>query len=293
MIVDETDLAWWLELAPSLKWHFSTTMPQWPHSYVVRGKTLGEADFVRAASVVRTYGEPGKFYDRTTVYLTDGDTKWWTMGEALAECQIINKALATEVYGEQNAPHTASMHRSVYDGLATIYDERYTSPAALDENSRMRKLIMGHFPSHAPATLDVGCGTGLLLDLGITAPSMYVGVDPSQGMLNELVRKHPRAVQLHPHPIEEVLGKFTAGQFELVASLFGSASYVHPEVIKKLPSLSRGLTVLMHYRQGYLPDYWAGRVDLSPTIDASREAAAALPGEHFTLNDLEVTVVGG
>jgi hypothetical protein len=49
-----------------------------------------------------------------------------------------------------------------------------------------------------PRTLDVGCGTGALLDMKITTPDLYTGIDPSQGMLNELVRKHSEVKDLHP-----------------------------------------------------------------------------------------------
>jgi ubiquinone/menaquinone biosynthesis C-methylase UbiE len=44
----------------------------------------------------------------------------------------------------------------------------------------------------------VGCGTGALLDMKITTPDLYTGIDPSQGMLNQLFRKHPEVTDLRP-----------------------------------------------------------------------------------------------
>ena len=39
--------------------------------------------------------------------------------------------------------------------------------------------------------LDLGCGTGLLLELLALQPEDYLGIDPSQKMLDELRRKFP------------------------------------------------------------------------------------------------------
>ena len=91
-LVTLEDLAWWEALAPTLTWTFAKTMPDAPHSYVVRGKTLDDEDFLRAVRVIRTFGEPGKFYSRVNVYLTIGNTKWWTMGAAVDETIIIRMA---------------------------------------------------------------------------------------------------------------------------------------------------------------------------------------------------------
>jgi hypothetical protein len=77
----------------------------------------------------------------------------------------------------------------------------------------------------------------------------------------------------------------------VIVALFGAASYIEPRFIAGIPRLatSQGLTVLMHYREGYVPHY-----DLSvpETAGASREAAAALPGAHvFELNNFQVVTV--
>lgn len=77
-------------------------MPQWPHWYVVKDKALGAEDFDRAVRVTRTFGEPGKFYSRTNLYLFTRDRRlwFWTMGAPLEETIIINVALSTP-YGPQ------------------------------------------------------------------------------------------------------------------------------------------------------------------------------------------------
>lgn len=294
-LVTEEDLRWWLDLVPDLPWKFAETMPDIPHSYVVRGKTLDEESFVRAVRVIRTFGEPGKFYNTTRVYLTHGDRKWWTMGAPIEDTVIINTATTEKSYGKQDAPGTATGEWTIYDGLATSYDERYQNPADLAENAAVRSMIVQHFGAYAPTVLDVGGGTGLLLDMGITSPALYTVVDPSQGMLNELLRKHPRVSQVYPMRIEEALevpDLAGTGQYELVASLFGSPSYVSPDAIKRLPDLCSDLLVLMHYREGYLPDYEQPMAEeLTPVVDASREAARALGGQRSYLNQFEVTIL--
>lgn len=135
--VTTADLDWWLDLAPRLDWIFAKTYADTaPHSYVVRGRTkaMTDLDYVRASRVIRTFGQPGKFYDTTNIYLTspDGSLKWWTMDAAVANTTLINQATTDRVYGEQNAPSTYSGIWSVYDEIATDYD-RLWSPVDGDE----------------------------------------------------------------------------------------------------------------------------------------------------------------
>jgi hypothetical protein len=290
----EEDLEWWLDLAPSLPWHFASSMPDAPHSYVVRGRTLDEERFMRAVHVIRTFGQPGKFWSRTNVYLTVGQVKWWTMGDTLDGTIIINMANTEKVYGRQDAPLTRSGIPMVYDGLACDYDSRYLSPDCIEENEHMAAIVRKHFGAYAPRTLDVGCGTGLLLDLGITAPGMFVGVDPSQGMLNELIRKHPRIRNIHAARMEDVIEIFAPKEFELVTAWFGAASYIDPTVIEMMPKLASSLLILMNSRDGYLPDYYGDLTwdTIEEPIEESLAAARELPGaERFVLGHFEVTVL--
>ena len=75
-MITRDDLNWWLELAPTLDWTFARTYAKTaPHEYIVESRTPGmeHADYVRAARVIRTFGEPAKFYNYTNVYLTSPD----------------------------------------------------------------------------------------------------------------------------------------------------------------------------------------------------------------------------
>lgn len=290
-MITEKDLQWWARTWGELRWTFASTMPGVPHSYVVKGRTMDPDDFERAVKVIRTFGQPGKFYGRTNIYLTLGDRKWWTMGAPLEETIIINMATTDKVYGTQDAPSTATDTFTVYDALATEYDRRYLGEEDLKENETIRRLITRHFGAYAPSVLDIGCGTGLLLDLGVTSPAVFTGIDPSQGMLNELIRKHPKVRSIIPGTFEEAWEQVRGKRYDAVVSLFGSPSYIAPEFIAKIPALSRDLVVLMHYVEGYLPDYHNDDPEVHHAADLSRKAARELGGRRYRLNNFEVTVL--
>ena len=66
--------------------------------------------------------------------------------------------------------------------------------------------------------LDLGCGTGRVLDLGLASPERYAAVDSSQAMLNMLIRKHPKVAAIYSMDVRNALatGRFTQGQFDWV-----------------------------------------------------------------------------
>lgn len=284
VMIVEQDLDWWLETAPSLNWRYARTMPQYPHSYVVRDKTFDDPDFLRAVKVIRTFGKPEKFNKCTRIYLTapDGSAKWWTMGDTLEGTTIINQDTTGNVYGVQDAPTTESDTFVIYDSLSTEYDDRYKHYEDLLENKQVQRLIRKQAGTPTPSILDIGAGTGLAMDLKLTTPKKYRAVDPSQGMLNELVRKHPQVTDIWPMTAESYLEEESSGKrYDMVLALFGVASYLTPDSVRRLLGrASKGL-VFMSYEDGYLPDYYHG---VKPdTYDASREALfdVVLNAEEF------------
>jgi predicted TPR repeat methyltransferase len=77
-----------------------------------------------------------------------------------------------------------------YDALAEEYDQHYRRPVDLWEDGRLAELLDPYVTGRD--VLDLGCGTGWLLDH--LRPGSYWGVDQSAAMLAELVRKHPEAM---------------------------------------------------------------------------------------------------
>ena len=298
--ITEADLRWWLELAPTLAWTFAKTYAETaPHSYIVQRRTpnVTAGDFKRAAAVIRTFGQPAKYYDMTNIYLTsaDGELKWWTMDRAVADTSLINQATADRVYGEQNAPRTRSGIWSVYDEIATDYDRLY-SPVDGDEKVGLLRLLSDLDLPDAPLTLDIGCGTGAVLDLGVTTPDRYVGLDPSQGMLNELVIKHGRGVLkgVIPGSLEMVLDDLCGQRFELVIAAFGSASHLSADAIRALPGLFSSQIVLMAYRDGYAPTLHHEAPGTGKSaLEALRRIAGERGSQTSQVGKFEVIVTNG
>lgn len=249
ILITQVDLDWWLARASELRWRFALTYADTaPHCYVVDGRTGGMSteDYVRAARVIHTFGQPAKFYGMTSIYLTshDGQLKWWTMDADVRGTNLINQATTERLYGVQNAPVTQSGIVTSYDALASSYDESHPTSGALA--TALREGLAALAGKYPPAILDVGCGTGRVLDLGMTTPDRYAGVDPSTPMLNQLVRKHPGSGAVYPMRIEDALGRrlFTPGQFEIVTIVGEGTDGLSMQTIEALESIaSRGVIV--------------------------------------------------
>lgn len=296
VIVGEDDLRWWQELAPTLMWRFAKTMPRSPHSYVVQGdgNGLSKEDYRRAARVIWTYGRPATYNGGWKLYLDApapspertpnlrrpehhaGEmARYWVGDQKPDKAYLINMAVSEDVWDDGTAPQTETGTTTFYDGLATVYDEMYEDPGDVEENAQVRSLVNSLLGvrEHAPTTLDIGAGTGLLLDLDITSAHSYTGVDPSRGMLNRLFSKHSKVRTLIPMTAAEALPELRAEErkYDLVASLFGSASYIDPDDVDHALSMvdDEGVAVFMVYTDGYAPEYYEGE-ERSQVLDNSR-----------------------
>lgn len=250
--IGTTDLQWWLELEAELDWQFATTYAEGaPHEYVALGRTDGleSDDVVRAAHVIRTFGVPMKFYKTTRIYLTTPmGFKHWTMDLDLGATTLVNRCRAEHVYGPQNAPSTASGKPSPYDEFASHWDAEYGMMPA--EQSATESLLRETFGEKLWRTLDVGCGTGLPLDLGLAESVRYVGVDSSAAMLNCLVVKHPLLAGVHPMTFTQAIERrvLCGSTFDSVLALGGAASYLAPNEIDEMVQRAKQSVLLMHYR---------------------------------------------
>lgn len=151
---------------------------------------------------------------------------------------------------------------SVYDHLAPDYDKRYSSENYLRENDIIFDFLR---PRLHGFLLDIGCGTGLLLDYIKYDPDFYIGIDPSFSMRMELVKKHPQHMAV-PISFEElILG--TTQTFDTAVALFGSPSYIPQSFYLRLKTVAPNY-FFMFYREGYLPDYYSP--DDKVSIDYAR-----------------------
>ena len=81
-----------------------------------------------------------------------------------------------------------------YDSIAEKYDAIYSNDHYENENVIVYELLKRHLGGiPVGTTLDMGCGTGALLDnLPLFNADDYVGMDLSPEMLKVAKTKHPR-----------------------------------------------------------------------------------------------------
>lgn len=112
----------------------------------------------------------------------------------------------------------------VYDGFAETYDRHYSDPVCRAENAAVRLALQAlGYPDKG--VLDLGCGTGLYLDLFPDAAEGYTGVDLSPAMLDQAVAKHPDRTFLCMRA-QDLNGGPERRGWEAVVSLFGSPSHI-------------------------------------------------------------------
>ena len=76
-----------------LAWTYAKTMPQCPHEYIVRGKTVDEDIYIMMFNTITMHGESGEWSGITYRYLHPGDGYYyWKMTDDLRESVIINRA---------------------------------------------------------------------------------------------------------------------------------------------------------------------------------------------------------
>ena len=296
--VTAAELDWWLELIPTLDWVFAVTYADGaPHEYVVGDRTPGltAADCVRAARVIRTFGTPAKFFKATRTYLVDAaGWKYWDMaGADVATAGLINRARVEHVYGVQNAPSTRSAASTLYDEVATEWDRML---GATEVEREGIAAIARTFGPKKLRVLDIGCGTGLALDLGITESVRLVGVDPSQAMLNELVRKYPLMAGIHPMTFGEAIEQRVLGgsRFDVVIALGGAASYLTDADYSALPTCGEGRMILTAYAEGEAPVTGDASEDqLGAARDRLRSFTVRSGGTLSLIGRFEVAVIGG
>lgn len=267
------DQEWFRTYISRVRW--KTSKQSAPHIYTVKEWETDWTDFNHAVCLIRSYGRPENFYRQTYIYLYFDDLKYWTMGSPIEETEVINKAPQGQFYGQQK-DYTSSFlyEESIYDRLAPRYDHRYSNEECLKENEEVFSQIKPHIQS-SWTVLDIGCGTGLALEYLQILPDRYLGIDPSQGMRNEFVRKYPKHSFLQATLEDADL----LIHFDACISLFGSISYIDPNFYPKIRA-SADDYFLMVYKEGYCPDY-----ESLELVKANYERLTAIFGEPKPFNN--------
>ncbi len=82
-----------------VRWQFAKTMPQWPHEYTVREwrpelepQFFEFAELIRRDGVVKPWPRDAAKPRYHLTYLELDGWEYWTMGAAIAETTVINRA---------------------------------------------------------------------------------------------------------------------------------------------------------------------------------------------------------
>lgn len=205
-------------------------MPLIPHEYIIRGRDLDDEPFEDFAISIRKYGVVEKWRQYNHSYLYLNGYKYWTMGSPIPETIVINRQ---KIFNE-------------YDQIAEVYDCLFLKNGFPDENKAVANLIKY---KNQPVC-EIGCGTGLLLEMLHIDKDRYIGIDPSQKMIEKLKEKHPGYNTINK-PFEEVYYKQLL-DFSYCISIFGSPSYIMTEYLQKINKHFPKL-FLMFYKPDYHP----------------------------------------
>lgn len=263
-------------LLTTCRWVFAKTMAQNPHHYTLRKEWL-DGDFTGTVELMRAHGYVEKFAGRPYTQFNVNCFKHWTMGAPIEQTILINKKHLGVDGG-----------KAAFDAVAQSYDDYFSDAESIRENERLFNLI----PYDSKDTvLDIGCGSGLFLDyIDELQAESYVGVDPSRAMLDCLVRKHS------DYEYSVVQSKFEdyyseGKRFDLIVSLFGSANYIQPEALSRIPKLlaPSGRYFIMFYQPDYSPVLYSrsGR-----KLEHYTHALPPLPGSTFDFGNFYI-VEGG
>jgi SAM-dependent methyltransferase len=140
-----------------------------------------------------------------------------------------------------------------YDPLAPVYDALYRDAVSLAENRLVFQRLARYLaPPLAPFVLDLGCGTGLLLEYFPLSPARYLGIDCSEPMLAQARRKFPQhhfrlgLMETLPPALPPV---------SVAVALFGAFAYcqwpVHALQQVAAALMPGGVFVLMPYTHRY------------------------------------------
>lgn len=289
--VKPTDLQWWFEMHDRLRWTFARTMPKLPHYYIYRGKNVDPEIYDKGFGVIRAFGDTGKFYSRTQLYLHnhEREIRYWLMSRHHWQSKSLNMATDGKDYGRQDAPATTTPGWSEYDAIAPWWDDIYRDFVDFDK-AVLWKLVHQNVSVIKPTLLDIGAGTGATIDAQVAGASETTAIDPSRGMLNDLVVKYPNIRRVFGGTFDDYLQAGGDRAYDLAVASAGSASYLTPQEIRQVPEVARSLAVLSFYDS--VPSH---RNEMPDTHAEAYRAATELEGAVSMVHGdfVHVVVRGG
>lgn len=237
-------------LMRELPFKFVKSMPRSPHFYTLRKWLPDGSVFDWCVEFIKTEGHTEQFMNLPYTKVHVNGHHYWVTDSLYEDGSVlINRALAN--------------YHTDFCALAERYDTLFCDRTSLDENTTVMESIRGE-NQHEDVrefggvrdqrVLDIGAGTGLLLDYfgSEIAVEDYVAVEPSKPMGKQFCIKHPLYVGCL---IPTMFENFAHGKFDLVVSTFGAISYVRPEYVSRVVEMLNpgGRYFLMFYLEGYDP----------------------------------------
>ena len=142
---------------------------------------------------------------------------------------------------------------SDYDRVASEYDSHYVTPENLQEDRELAEMI-GKIVAEGSTVLDIGCGTGLALDLVPVARKNYLGLDPSPKMLEVTRRKYPEH-----KTITSDYDSIVFSHVDVSLALF-SGQYISDEAKRRLPTQADRYLYIF-YKPDYYPEWIYSKED--------------------------------
>jgi len=149
--------------------------------------------------------------------------------------------------------------KDYYNKIANKYDEVYAKPYFQIENDFILAEIRKNCNLAIGKVLDLGCGTGMLLDEQYCAD--YTGVDISAMMVNLARKKHPHKYFVIDQASEYVRHIAQVGmKYDVILALFGSPSYFRKEYFYALNQIAKpgAYGYLMYYNKTHHDPYIYG-----------------------------------
>jgi len=115
-----------------------------------------------------------------------------------------------------------------FDQIAAEYDESLPPHVVEHYLGKRVAFVRSHCPPGA--TLDVGCGTGVLAERLAQAGYEMTGVDPSQGMLDVLATRAPSVTAIQGSGTSL---PFEDDRFELVLSVAAMHHIAEPDAVRR------------------------------------------------------------
>jgi hypothetical protein len=225
MTVAYADLQRFHQLVHGKRFVFAKTMPDNPHHYTLRRDWADSGEFDEAVQLIRRVGYPLRWpptgKGRRYTYLNMNGHHYWTMGAPVDQTILINRA-------EHPYP-------SPFDAVAADYDQQFQRPKYRAEDATVMAMLTPIAPD--ARVLDVGAGTGLLLDHLHLPPDRYTAIEPSAGMRARFTAKHPdhEVVPCPLEPEELIRLKHITG----FSKLFADTEYTQAWVSRRQIKLAR------------------------------------------------------